>query len=84
MLTGPESSYRMQHPVPLGEAFNRVGISHSTGFEDGFEPLFVQQQVGHAWASTTAIYTGVGSDFKNKALRDILDRRLGPPAGREA
>ncbi|MDQ1444682.1 MAG: integrase/recombinase XerC [Acidimicrobiaceae bacterium] len=51
--------------------------------EDGFEPLFVQQQVGHAWASTTAIYTGVGSDFKNKALREILDRRLGPPAEQE-
>lgn len=52
--------------------------------EDGFEPLFVQQQVGHAWASTTAIYTGVGSDFKNKALRDILDRRLGQPPEQEA
>ena len=47
--------------------------------EDGFEPLFVQQQVGHAWASTTAIYTSVGSDFKNQALRSILDRRLGQP-----
>lgn len=45
--------------------------------EDGFEPLFVQQQVGHAWASTTALYTGVSSDFKNRSLRLILDRRLG-------
>lgn len=45
--------------------------------EDGFESLFVQQQVGHAWASTTAIYTGVSSDFKNTALRRVLDRRLG-------
>ncbi len=51
--------------------------------EDGFEPLFVQQQVGHAWASTTALYTGVGSDFKNKALRSILDRRLGPAPAKE-
>jgi len=24
-------------------------------FEDGFDPLFVQQQVGHAWGSTTAL-----------------------------
>ncbi|HEV2070426.1 MAG TPA: site-specific integrase [Acidimicrobiales bacterium] len=47
--------------------------------EDGFEPLFVQQQVGHAWASTTALYTGVSSDFKNHALRQVLDRRLGLP-----
>jgi site-specific recombinase XerD len=44
--------------------------------EDGFEPLFVQQQVGHAWASTTALYTSVASDFKNQALRQVLDRRL--------
>lgn len=51
--------------------------------EDGFEPLFVQQQVGHAWASTTAIYTSVGSDFKNQALRSILDRRLGQSKKKE-
>lgn len=42
--------------------------------EDGMDPLFVQQQVGHAWASTTAIYTGVSNDFKNRVLRDALDR----------
>lgn len=46
--------------------------------EDGWDPLFVQHQVGHAWASTTAIYTGVSSDFKNRALRAALDARLGP------
>jgi len=45
--------------------------------EDGWDPLFVQQQVGHAWASTTAIYTGVSSDFKNRMLRRSLDRVLG-------
>ncbi|HLN70313.1 MAG TPA: tyrosine-type recombinase/integrase, partial [Streptosporangiaceae bacterium] len=30
-------------------------VSHL--IEDGVDPLFVQQQVGHAWASTTATYT---------------------------
>jgi len=44
--------------------------------EDGWDPLFVQQQVGHAWASTTAIYTGVSSGFKNQMLRASLDRVL--------
>jgi len=34
----------------------------------------VQQQLGHAWGSTTAIYTTVGSDYKNRALRRALDR----------
>lgn len=42
--------------------------------EDGYDPLFVQQQVGHAWGSTTALYTGVSHDFKNRTLRTALDR----------
>ena len=42
--------------------------------EDGWDHLFVQQQVGHAWGSTTAIYTAVGSKFRN----DVLRRALAP------
>ena len=41
--------------------------------EDGFDPFFVQQQVGHQWGSTTALYTGVSSDYKNRVLRRALD-----------
>ena len=44
--------------------------------EDGFDHLFVQQQLGHAWGSTTALYTSVGADYKNRALRRALDRAL--------
>ena len=40
--------------------------------EDGFDPFFVQQQVGHAWGATTALYTGVSSDYKNRALAAAL------------
>ncbi len=47
-------------------------VSHLT--EDGVDPLFIQQQVGHSWASTTAIYTTVGSDAKNHMLRSALAR----------
>jgi hypothetical protein len=32
----------------------------------------IQQQVGHSWASTTATYTTVGSDAKNRMLRAAL------------
>jgi site-specific recombinase XerD len=46
--------------------------------EDGLDPLFVQQQVGHAWASTTALYTGVSNDYKNRVLRAALDKAFGP------
>lgn len=28
----------------------------------------MQQQVGHAWGSTTAIYTSVSDDFKNRVM----------------
>jgi site-specific recombinase XerD len=49
-------------------------ISHL--IEDGYDPLFVQQQVGHCYASTTALYTSVSSDFRNRTLRAALDRSI--------
>ena len=49
-------------------------VSHL--IEDGWDPLFVQEQVGHSWASTTAIYTHVSSDYKNTVLRKALDERF--------
>jgi len=42
--------------------------------EDGFDALFVQQQLGHQHASTTSIYTSVSSDYKTRILRHALDR----------
>jgi len=44
--------------------------------EDGFDPLFVQQQVGHSYASTTALYTSVSSDFRTRTLRAVLDSSI--------
>lgn len=44
--------------------------------EDGFDALFVQQQVGHEHASTTSMYTSVSSDYKTRMLRAALDRVL--------
>jgi integrase/recombinase XerC len=51
-------------------------VSHL--IEDGADPLFVQQQVGHSWASTTATYTTVGADAKNRMLRAALERAFDP------
>jgi integrase/recombinase XerC len=51
-------------------------VSHL--IENGVDPLFVQQQVGHSWASTTAVYTHVGNDAKNRMLRAALDGAFGP------
>lgn len=51
--------------------------------EDGADPAFVQRQVGHAWASTTAIYTGVSGDFMNTMLRKALAPALQPASEQE-
>ncbi|MFI1286749.1 tyrosine-type recombinase/integrase [Streptomyces sp. NPDC020858] len=51
--------------------------SHVTHqIEDGADPVFVQNQVGHRYASTTALYTGVSGDFMNTMMRKVLDRTL--------
>jgi site-specific recombinase XerD len=40
--------------------------------EDGVDPVFVQQQVGHAYQSTTAIYTAVSGDYANVMMRRAI------------
>lgn len=45
--------------------------------EHGYPERFVTEQVGHTFASTTAIYTSVSDDFKNKALKTALARVYG-------
>ena len=43
----------------------------------------MQQQVGHSWASTTAVYTTVGADAKNRMLRSALARAFAADAPAE-
>ena len=42
--------------------------------EDGYDALFVQQQVGHEHASTTTLYTAVSSDYRTRTLRAAFDK----------
>ncbi|HTT55007.1 MAG TPA: tyrosine-type recombinase/integrase [Streptosporangiaceae bacterium] len=56
------------HPHALRHSF----VSHL--IEDGTDPLFVQWQAGHSWASATATYTTVGQDARNRMLRAALAR----------
>jgi|GEM_PF-2060780 len=44
--------------------------------EAGWDPLFVQQQMGHEHASTTSLYTCVASDFRVRTLRRVLDETI--------
>jgi integrase/recombinase XerC len=66
-------------PVELTfHSFRRSYVTHL--IEDGFDPRFVQEQVGHEHASTTSLYTCVSSDFRARSLRAALDRTAGPLA----
>jgi integrase/recombinase XerC len=54
-------------------------VTHLAEF--GYPERFIQEQVGHAYASTTAIYTAVSNDFKNqmvaRALRRVYEHQGG-------
>jgi site-specific recombinase XerD len=56
-------------------------VSHQ--IENGVDPLFVQQQAGHSWASTTAIYTTVGADARQRMLSAALARAFDDDEGGE-
>jgi integrase/recombinase XerD len=45
-------------------------VTHLVEFD--YPERFVQEQVGHSYASTTAIYTGVSDDYRNQLLRRAL------------
>lgn len=49
--------------------------------EDGWDPLFVQHQMGHEHASTTSLYTSVSSDFRTTTLRRALDATVAEALG---
>jgi site-specific recombinase XerD len=51
--------------------------------EFGYPERFVTEQVGHSYAATTAIYTHVSDDFKNRTLSAALQRVYGE-LGQEA
>jgi integrase/recombinase XerD len=40
--------------------------------EFGYPALFVQEQVGHGYASTTAAYTSVSDEFRNRLVEKAL------------
>jgi site-specific recombinase XerD len=60
--------------LPAGLTLHCLRHSYVTHLiEDGYDALFVQQQAGHEYASTLAIYTSVSSDYKTRTLRAALD-----------
>ena len=71
------TTYRERAGLPEELSLHCLRHSYVTHLiEDGWDPRFVQEQVGHSHASTTGLYTWVGSDFRNRALRDALSRTM--------
>jgi site-specific recombinase XerD len=61
----------------LPASFDLHALRHSYVthlLEFGYPQLFVQQQVGHSHASTTALYTSVSDEFRNRLLERSLER----------
>jgi integrase/recombinase XerC len=50
--------------------------------EQGWAAKFIQDQVGHSHAATTAIYMSVGDDFKDRLVRAAIDEQLAQLGGR--
>nr|WP_197513159.1 site-specific integrase [Tessaracoccus coleopterorum] len=55
-------------------SFRRSYATHL--LEAGWDPRFVQDQMGHEYASTTGIYQFVGDEFRRSTLRSALDRTV--------
>lgn len=50
-------------------------VTHLVEFD--YPERFVQDQVGHAYASTTALYTGVSDEYRNRLLTRALHAGAG-------
>lgn len=48
-------------------------VTHLVEFD--YPERFVSEQVGHAYAATTAIYTGVSDEYRNRLLTRALQKR---------
>lgn len=47
-------------------------VTHLIEFD--YPERFVQDQVGHRYASTTAVYAGVSDDYRHRLLQRVIDR----------
>lgn len=73
---------RIRRRAELPEELSMHALRHSFVthlLEAEYDPLFVQQQVGHSYSSTTALYTSVSSDFKQKTVQRMIARRIARP-----
>jgi integrase/recombinase XerC len=77
-ITERFAEYRDELGLPAALTPHALRHSYVTHLiEDRWDELFVRMQVGHRYASTTALYTGVSGDYKNEAMSRALRAQLG-------
>ena len=73
------ASLREEAGLPLELTLHCLRHSYITHLvEFGYAERFIQDQVGHAYASTTAIYTSVSDDYRSVVLADAISRFFEP------
>lgn len=55
-------------------------VTHLVEFD--YPERFIQEQVGHSFSSTTAIYVGVSNEYRNRLLSQAVHTRYGQHLGR--
>lgn len=69
--------YCQELGLPDGLDLHSFRRSYATHLlEAGWDPRFVQDQMGHEYASTTGIYQFVSDQFRSSTLRNALDRTV--------
>lgn len=63
-------------------SFRRSYATHL--LEAGWDPRFVQDQMGHEYAATTGIYQFTSDEFRRCTLRAALDRTVAQALGRSS
>lgn len=48
-------------------------VTHLVEFD--YPERFIQEQVGHSYSSTTAIYVGVSNEYRNRLLTQAIHTR---------
>ena len=54
-------------------------VTHLVEFD--YPERFIQEQVGHSFSSTTAIYVGVTNEYRNRLLSQSMHSRYGKELG---
>ena len=69
--------YQKELGIPAGVDLHSFRRSYATHLlEAGWDPRFVQDQMGHEYASTTGIYQFTSDEFRRSSLRAVLNRTV--------